>query len=73
MSNVHRPRPPYTDLIDIEQMAHVKFFSEFHGVTLVVAAELIRACHGNRSAADEAAAALKSHFKQSIEIVSKTP
>lgn len=58
--------PPYDDRIDVHNTAHIRYFANVHGLTIAPALELIRACAGDRRAADEAANAFKAHFKQSL-------
>jgi hypothetical protein len=57
---------PYNDRIDVNNMAHVRYFAYVHSITLTAALELVLSCKGDRRAADEAAIAFKDHFKQSI-------
>jgi hypothetical protein len=59
-------KPPYDDLINMDDTTHLRYFANFHGLTIASASELILSCKGDRRFADEAAIAFKAHFKQSI-------
>ncbi|PZM15729.1 hypothetical protein [Rhizobium tubonense] len=67
MSKPPLPASPYDQVIDAASIVHVEYFADAHGLTFPVAADLIRGCHGDRRAADEAAIAFRSHFAQSLD------